>query len=178
VIVSALDFTPDFAGFFADSLDCGEGGYDAAVVDAVDSTDANCENLAGGRSTTPPDTVGSLPLTVSIDGPAATEGDFRDIVRGTPFHVPMTFSAAATINSTVTVSAGFARRHDLPNRVIARGIGTPLVLTPITLNSQIRLLWKARPALVGLKKVPTKLKVTGTGADGSSDTAVKAIVLR
>jgi hemolysin type calcium-binding protein len=178
IVISALDFTPDFTGFLADTVNCGEGGYDSAVVDDVDSIDPNCENLSGGRSTPPRDTTGTLPLSVSIDGPVAAEGDFRDIVRGTPVRVPMTFSAAATINSTLTVSSGFALRHHLPDRVIARGIGTPLVLTPITLNSQIRLLWKVRPALVGLSKVAATLKVTGTGSDGSRDTAVKSLVLR
>jgi len=178
VIVSALDFTPDFTSFLADRVNCGEGTYDAAVVDDVDNIDANCENLSGGRSTPPRDTVGTLPLSVSIDGPAAAEGNFADIVRGTPVRVPITFSAAATIDSTLTVSRAFARSHDLPNRIIARGIGTPLTLIPITMNSQIRILWKARPALIGVKKVPAKLKVTGTGSDGSTDSAVKALVLR
>gem|GEM_PF-4153455 len=177
VIVSALDFTPDFLGFLPDLVDCGEGGSDAATVDAVD-TASGCETLAGGQSTPPVDVTGTLPLRITIGAVAPAPRAFSEFDRGVPIHVPITFSAAATINSTLTVSEAFARSHHLPSSVIARSIGTPLVLTPITLNSQIRLLWKARPGLVGVTEAPAKLKVTGTGSDGSTDTAVKSVVLR
>lgn len=178
VIVSALDFTPDFTGFVSDVVDCGDGPADSVVVDDVDLTEANCENLSGARSTPPRDTVGTLPLSVSIDGPAASIGRLGEITRGTPIHVPITFSAAATIDSTLKVSAAEARRLGLRSRVIARGIGTPLVLTPITMNAQIRLLWKVRPALRDDERIEAKLTVTGTAADGSRATAVRALVLR
>lgn len=178
VVVSALDFLPDFSGFYADLVDCGGGLSDAAVVDDVDQVEPDCENLSGGRTTPPADTVGTLPLQVTIDGPAFIADGFHRAVEGEPIHVPITFSAAATINATLRVSGGEARRLGLPNPVIARGIGTPLVLTPITMNAQIRFLWKARPELVGLDRLNAKLTVTGTAADGSHDTAVKSLVLR
>lgn len=178
VVVSALDFLPDFSGFVADVTDCGGGLADAAVVDDVDQVEPDCENLSGGRTTPPPDTVGTLPLHVSIDGPAFIAGGFKRAVQGVPIHVPITFSAAATINATLRVSRGEARRLGLPNPVVARGIGTPLTLIPITMNAQIRFLWKARPALLDLDRLNAKLTVTGTAADGSHDTAVKALVLR
>jgi hypothetical protein len=178
VIVTALDFTFDFSGFFSDVIDCGPGPSDAVVVDDVDQPEANCEILTGARSTPPRDTVGTLPLSVTIDGPASIEGGFQRAVRGVPIHAPITFSAAATINSTLSVSRADARRLGLPGRVIARGIGTPLTLIPITMNAQIRLLWKVRPALLDLDTLHAKLSVTGTAPDGSRDTAVKSVVLR
>lgn len=177
VIVSALDFTPAFTGFYQDLVDCGPGTADAAVVDAIDEPYPNCENLSGGQSTPPRDTTGTLPLSVSIDGPASVEGGFDRAVQGVPIHVPITFSAAATIASTLSVSGADARRLGLPSRIVARGIGTPMTLIPITMNAQIRLLWKARPALIGADTLHAKLSVTGTAADGSRDTAVKAVVL-
>lgn len=178
VIVSALDFTPDFTGFYADVTDCGGGPSDAAVVDNFDQVETDCENLSGGRTTPPRDTTGTLPLSVTIDGPAGIEGGFRRAVQGVPIHVPITFSAAATIDSMLRVSAADARRLGLPSRVVARGIGTPLTLIPLTMNAQIRLLWKARPALLDVDSLHAKLTVTGTARDGSRDTAVKAVVLR
>lgn len=177
VIVSTPDFLPDFSGFYADIDDCG-GGTDAVVVDNVDTIEPECEIVSGARSTPPRGTVGTLPLQVSIDGPAFIAGGFSRAVQGVPIHVPITFSAAATINATLRVSSGEAHRLGLPNPVIARGIGTPLVLTPIMMNAQIRLIWKARPALLDLDHLSAKLSVTGTAADGSHDTAVKSLVLR
>lgn len=177
VVVSALDFLPDFSGFVADAVDCGGGLADAAVVDDVDQVEPDCENLSGGRTTPPPDTVGTLPLHVSIDGPAFIAGGFKRAVQGVPIHVPITFSAAATINATLRVSRGEARHLGLPSPVIARGIGTPLTLIPITMNAQIRFLWKARAELLDLDRLNAKLTVTGTAADGSHDTAVKALAL-
>jgi Ca2+-binding RTX toxin-like protein len=178
VIVSALDFTPDLTGFISDVVDCGPGPSDAVVVDDVDQIEPNCENLSGGRSTPPRDTTGTLPLSVTIDGPVSAEGGLSRAVRGVPIHAQVTFSAAATINSTLRVSRAEARRLDLPGRVVARGIGTPMTLTPITMNAQIRLLWKVRPALLDADTLHAKLSVTGTGADNSRDTAVKSVVLR
>jgi Ca2+-binding RTX toxin-like protein len=178
VIVSALDFTPDFTSSISDIVDCGGGPSDSVVVDSVDRTEANCENLSGARTTPPRDTVGTLPLSVTIDGPVSVEGGLRRAVQGVPIHAPVTFSAAATIVSTLRVSAGDARRLDLPSRVVARGIGTPLTLIPITTNAQIRLLWKARPALLDADVLHAKLTVTGTAPDRSHDTAVKSLVLR
>jgi hypothetical protein len=178
VIISALDFTPDFTGAIADRIDCGGGPSDAAVIDDVDVTAANCENLAGGRSTPPRDTTGTLPLSVAIGGPVSVAGGFRRAVQGVPIHVPVTFSAAATVDSTLRVSSADARRLDLPSRIVARGIGTPLTLIPITMNAQIRLLWRARPALLDADTLRAKLSVTGTAPDGSRDTAVKSVVLR
>jgi hypothetical protein len=178
VIVSALDFTPDFTGFISDIVDCGGGPSDSVVVDDVDRTEPNCENLSGGRSTPPRDTTGTLPLSVTIDGPASVEGGLTRAVRGVPIHAQVSFSAAATVVSTLRVSAGDARRLDLPSRVVARGIGTPLTLIPITMNAQIRLLWKVRPALVDADVLRAKLSITGTAPDNSRDTAVKALVLR
>lgn len=178
VVVSALDFLPDFSGFVADVTDCGGGLSDAAVVDDVDQVEADCENLAGGRTTPPPDTTGTLPLSVTIDGPAFIADGFHRAVEGVPIHVPITFSAAATINATLRVSAGEAHRLGLSSPVIARGIGTPLTLIPITMNAQIRFLWKVRPALADLDRLTAKLSVTGTAANGSRDTAVKSVVLR
>jgi hypothetical protein len=177
VVVSALDFLPDFSGFVADAVDCGGGLADAAVVDDVDQVEPDCENLSGGRTTPPPDTTGTLPLSVTIDGPAFIAGGLRRAVQGVPIHVPVTFSAAATINATLRVSPGEARRLGLPNPVVARGIGTPLTLIPITMNAQIRFLWKARPGLLDLDRLNAKLTVIGTAADGSHDTAVKALAL-
>jgi Ca2+-binding RTX toxin-like protein len=178
VIVSALDFTPGFTSFYQDLVDCGSGPSDAAVVDAIDEPYPNCENLSGGRSTPPRDTTGTLPLSVTIDGPASVEDGFKRAVEGEPIHAPVTFSAAATIGSTLSVSGADARRFDLPSRVVARGIGTPLTLIPITMNAQIRLLWKVRPALLDADTLHAKLSVTGTAPDGSHDTAVKSVVLR
>jgi RTX calcium-binding nonapeptide repeat (4 copies) len=178
VIVSALDFTPDFTSSIADVVDCGGGPSDAVVVDDVDRTEANCEILSGARTTPPRDTVGTLPLSVTIDGPASVEGGLRRAVQGVPIHVPVTFSAAATIDATLRVSGGDARRLGLPSRVIARGIGTPLTLIPLTMNAQIRLLWRARPALLDVDVLHAKLSVIGTARDNSRDIAVKSLVLR
>ena len=178
VIVSALDFRPDYATFYEDLLDCGPGPADVAVVDKIDNVFEGCENLSGGQTTPPVDTVGTWPLRVTIDGPVVVEGGFDRAVMGVPIHAPITFSEAATIDSTLSVSAADARRLGLPSPIIARGIGTPLVLTPITMNAQIRLLWKARPALLDVHSLHAELSVTGTAADGSHDTAVKSVVLR
>lgn len=177
LILSALDFTPDFLGFLPDLVDCGEGGSDAATVDAVDTT-SGCENLSGGQSTPPPDTTGTLPLAITIGTAAPAARTFSEFDRGVPVHVPITFSAAAVITATLSVSAADQRRHDLPERVIARDIGTPLILTPMTFNSQMRLLWNARPHLRDVNTLRAKLKITGQASDGSTVRAIKSIVLR
>jgi Ca2+-binding RTX toxin-like protein len=178
VIVSALDFTPDFTTFYPDLVDCGGGPSDAAVVDKVDSPYPNCENLSGGVTTPPRDTVGTLPMSVAITGPISVEGGLGRAVQGVPIHAPVTFSTAGTINSTLSVTRADARRFGLSSRIVARSIGTPLTLIPITMNAQIRLLWNVRPALLHADALHVKLSVTGTAADGSHDTAVKSAVLR
>ena len=88
---------------------------------------------------------------------------------------PMDYAIVDSINR---ISHILGAALDLPGRVIDSGIGTPLTLIPITMNTGIRLLWKVRPALLDVHTLHAKLSVTGTGTDGSRDTAVKAVVLR
>ena len=79
-----------------ETMSCGEG-VDGAVVDADDAADASCEVLSGGQSSPPRDTVGTLPLTVTIGPLANTPGGLARILRGEPIRLPVTFSAASQI---------------------------------------------------------------------------------
>jgi Ca2+-binding RTX toxin-like protein len=177
-IVSALDFTPDFTSFVADHVDCGGGVFDQAVVDAEDVVEPDCEHLSGGQETPPQDVTGVLPLQIAILSPAPTPGGFARLLRGQPLRLPVDFSAPAVISSELVVPASVKRRYHLPGRVIARGIGTPLTLIPITLNTQIRLLWKVRPLLRHAHSLPATLKIKGQTSDGATTTATKTFTVR
>jgi hypothetical protein len=172
LITAALDFTPD-------RLDCGGGDGDLAVVDADDTENTNCENLAGGQSTPPRDVTGTLPLTVSI-GRLSSTPDFAHILRGRPIAIPITFSAAAQIAAELKLSAAEAERLGVPGRerVIANDIGTPLVLTPLTLNTQMRLRWPARPYLEDENLIRATLTIVATDTTGATTTASKDVTLR
>jgi Ca2+-binding RTX toxin-like protein len=176
-IISALDFTPDFSGFFSDHVSCGGGPYDAAIVDAGDNVDADCEVLSGGQTSPPMDIEGQLPLAIVIGEPAPTPGGFARIVRGQPIRSAVTFSAPATVEGTLIVSHHDAHRLHLPGPVIARGIGTPLTVIPITIDTEMRLLWRVRPHLKRLHRLHATLKIVGTTADGASTTATRPVVL-
>jgi hypothetical protein len=171
-VLTAFDFE-------ADVLRCGDG-TDTGIVDAIDVTAAGgCENLSGGQSTPPPDTVGTQPLTVTVGELTPTPGGLARILRGQPIRFPVTFSAAASTSATLEVSAGEARRLGLGRRktVIAQGLGTPLTLTPVTLHAQMRLLWSVRPALRDANRVRATLTVTGAGFSNTPTTATRTITL-
>lgn len=172
-ITAALDFTPD-------RLSCGEGASDTAVVDADDAADGSCENLAGGQSTPPRDTVGTLPLTIAIGSLAPTPGGLARILRGQPIRLPVTFSAAAQIVALLRVSDAEANRLGLPGnqRTIADSLGSPLTLIPLTINTQIRLRWPVRKYLEDDNLVRATLTIVGESVDGARTTATKAIALR
>jgi hypothetical protein len=171
-LLTAVDFGPD-------RLSCGEG-VDAAVVDVDDAADPSCENLAGGQTTPPRDTVGVLPLTVAIGTPAETPGGLARILRGQPIRVPVTFSAAAQLAARLELSAAEARRLGVPGRerIIADTIGTPLTLTPVTLNAQIRLRWPVRRFLTDDERVAATLTIVATDVAGATTTASKSLTLR
>ncbi len=172
-LLTAVDFGPP------DRLSCGEG-VDAAVVDVDDIADPSCENLAGGQTTPPRDTVGVLPLTVTIGTPAATPGGLARILRGQPIRMPVTFSAAAHVVARLEVTAGEARRLGLPNRerVVADDLGTPLSLTPMTLNTQIRLRWPVRRFLTDEDRVTATLTIIATDVNLARTVATKVLTLR
>lgn len=171
-VLTAVDAGPD-------RLSCGEGD-DAAVVDADDAADSSCENLAGGQSTPPRDTAGVLPLTVTIGPLADTPGGLARILRGEPIRLPVTFSAASQIVAKLRLSAAEARRLGVPSRerVIADDLGTPLTLTPLTLNTQMRLRWPVRRYLHDDDLVRARLTITARDVNGEPTTAIKDITLR
>jgi hypothetical protein len=162
-----------------DRLGCGEG-IDTAVVDADDVADANCEVLAGGQSTPPRDTVGTLPLTVTIGRLANTPGGLARILRGEPIRLPVTFSAASQIVAKLTLSAAEARRLGVPRRerVIADDIGTPLTLTPLMVNTQMRVRQPVRRYLYDDQRVRATLTIAAQDVNGATTTATKDITLR
>lgn len=162
-----------------ETMSCGEG-VDGAVVDADDAADANCEVLSGGQSSPPRDTVGTLPLTVAIGPLADTPGGLARILRGEPIRLPVTFSAASQIAATLRVSAAEARRLGLPSRerVLADDIGTPLTLTPLTINTQMRLRWPVRRYLRDDQRVRATLRIIAEDVNGARTTATKDITLR
>ena len=162
-----------------DRLGCGEG-IDTAVVDADDAADPNCEVLAGGQSTPPRDTVGTLPLTVTIGPLANTPGGLARILRGEPIRLPVTFSAASQIVAKLTLSAAEARRLGVPRRerVIADNIGTPLTLTPLTVNTQMRVRQPVRRYLYDDQRVRATLTIAAQDVNGETTTATKDITLR
>jgi len=173
-LITSVDFvTPD-------RVNCGEGGSDVAVVDVDDVANASCENLAGGQTTPPRDQVGTLPLTVAIGPLAPTPGGLARILRGEPIRLPVTFSAAAQISARLEVSGAEAGRLGLPGRerVIADDIGTPLVLTPLTLNTQMRLRLPVRQYLYDDNLVSATLTILAEDVTGAVTTATKAIALR
>jgi hypothetical protein len=163
----------------ADRIGCGEG-TDTAVVDADDAADANCENLSGGQSTPPPDTTGSLPLTVTIGPLADTPGGLALILRGQPIRLPVTFSAASQILAKLRLSAAEARRLGVPRRerVIADDLGIQLTTVPLTLNTQMRLRWPVRRFLYDDDVVRATLTITARDVNGVPTRATKAITLR
>lgn len=171
-VLIAVDAGPD-------RMSCGEG-IDTAVVDADDAADSNCEFLSGGQSTPPRDTAGVLPLTVTIGPLADTPGGLARILRGEPIRLPVTFSAASQIVAKLRLSAAEARRLGVPRRerVIADDLGTPLTLTPLTLNTQIRLRWPVRRYLYDDDRVRAKLTITARDVNGAPTTATKDITLR
>jgi hypothetical protein len=173
LITAALDFTPD-------RLNCGEGGSDTAIVDADDLTDSSCENLAGGRSTPPGDTVGTLPLAIAIGALAPPPGGLARVLRGQPIRLPATFSAAAQIKAELRLSGAEASRLGVPSRerTIADDIGTPLTLIPLTLNTQMRLRWPVRKYLADDNLVHATLTIVGEDVTGATTTATKDIALR
>ena len=128
-----------------DRLNCGEG-VDAPWSTLTTLRTRPARSSSGGQSSPPRDTVGTLPLTVTIGALADTPGGLARILRGEPIRLPVTFSAASQIVARLTVSAAEARRLGLPRRerVIADDIGTPLTVTPLTLNTQMRLRWPVR----------------------------------
>jgi hypothetical protein len=172
-ITAALDFTPDRLG-------CGEGSADLAVIDADDIVESSCENLTGGRSSPPRDTVGTLPLAVTIGALAPPPGGLARVLRGQPLRLPVTFSAAAAIAATLRLSAAEANRLGVPGsqRTIADDIGTPLVLTPFTLNTQMRLRWPVRQYLENDGMVRATLTIRAEDVTGATTTASKEITLR
>jgi RTX calcium-binding nonapeptide repeat (4 copies) len=171
-LLTVVDFGPD-------ALTCGEG-VDAAVVDAGDVADASCENLAGGQVTPPRDVVGTLPLAVAIGAPAATPGGLARILRGQPIRMPVTFSAAAHVVAKLEVSAAEGRALGLPSRerVIADSLGTPLALTPQTINTQIRLRWPVRRYLTDEDRVRATLTITAQDVNLAPTVATREITLR
>lgn len=162
-----------------ETMSCGEG-VDGAVVDADDAADANCEVLSGGQSSPPRDRVGTLPLTVAIGPLADTPGGLARILRGEPIRLPVTFSAASQIAATLRVSAAEARRLGLPSRerVLADDIGTPLTITPLTINTQMRLRWPVRRYLRDDQRVRATLRIIAEDVNGARTTATKDITLR
>ncbi|HEV7846520.1 MAG TPA: calcium-binding protein [Thermoleophilaceae bacterium] len=172
VLVTAVDGAPDRAS-------CGEG-TDSAIVDSDDAADSSCEILAGGQSSPPRDATGTLPLTVTIGALARTPGGLAGALRGEPLRLPVTFSASAQIVAKLRLSAAEARRLGVPRRerVIAEGIGTPLTLTPLTLNTQIRLRWPVRQYLYDDDRLTAKLVITARDVNGVPTTASKDITLR
>jgi hypothetical protein len=162
-----------------ETMSCGEG-VDGAVVDADDAADASCEVLSGGQSSPPRDTVGTLPLTVAIGPLANTPGGLARILRGEPIRLPVTFSAASQIVAKLKLSAAEARRLGVPRRerVIADDIGTPLTLTPLTVNTQMRLRWPVRPYLRDDQRVRATLTITAEDVNGARTIATKDITLR
>ena len=162
-----------------ETMSCGEG-VDSAVVDADDAADANCEVLSGGQSSPPRDTVGTLPLTVTIGPLADTPGGLARILRGEPVRLPVSFSAASQIVATLRLSAAEARRLGVPRRerVIADDIGTPLTLTPVTINTQMRLRWPVRQYLRDDRRVRATLTIVARDVNGAATTATKDITLR
>jgi hypothetical protein len=162
-----------------ETMSCGEG-VDGAVVDADDAADASCEVLSGGQSSPPRDTVGTLPLTVTIGPLANTPGGLARILRGEPIRLPVTFSAASQIVAKLKLSAAEARRLGVPRRerVIADDIGTPLTLTPLTVNTQMRLRWPVRPYLRDDQRLRATLTITAEDVNGARTIATKDITLR
>lgn len=171
-VLIAVDGGPDRMG-------CGEG-VDSAVVDADDAADATCEVLSGAQSTPPPDMVGTLPLTVTIGRLADTPGGLARILRGEPIRLPVTFSAASQIVAKLKLSAAEARRLGVPRRerVIADDIGTPLTLTPLTINTQMRVRGPVRRFLYDDRLVRATLTITAQDVNGATTIATKDITLR
>jgi len=171
-VIIAVDGGPE-------TMSCGEG-VDSAVVDADDAADANCEALSGGQSSPPRDTVGTLPLTVAIGPLANTPGGLARILRGEPIRLPITFSAASSIVAKLTVSAAEARRLGLPRRerVLADDIGTPLTITPLTVNTEMRLRMPVRRYLYDDQRVRATLTILAEDVNGAVTRATKDITLR
>jgi len=165
-------------GVGPDLLDCGEG-TDAAVVDLNDVAN-NCEGLGGSQFSPPADTVGTLPLTVSIGPLAPTPGGLARILRGQPIRLPVTFSAAAQITALLRVSDAEASRLGLPGNehTLADDLGTPLTLIPLTLNTQIRLRWPVRRYLYDDNLIRAQLTIVGESVTGARTTATQDITLR
>ena len=171
-LLTAVDFGPP------DALSCGEG-VDAAVVDVNDTADASCENLAGGQTTPPRDTAGVLPLTVTI-GALAPRNTLARILIGQPIYLPVTFSAASHVVGKLEVSAAEARRLGLParERVLADSLGTPLALTPVTINTQMRLRWPVRRYLTDNDRFRATLTITATDVNLRPTIATKQITIQ
>ena len=78
------------------------------------------------------------------------------------------------------LAAAEARRLGVPRRerVLADDIGTPLTITPITINTQMRLRWPVRRYLSGAQRVRATLTIVARGVNGAPTTATKDITLR
>jgi hypothetical protein len=78
------------------------------------------------------------------------------------------------------LSAAEARRLGVPRRerVIADDMGTPLTLTPLTVNTQMRLRWPVRPYLRDDQRVRATLTITAEDVNGARTIATKDITLR
>ena len=117
---------------------------------------------------------------MTIGAVAAPPGGLSRVLRGQPIRMPVTFSAAAQIGVKLQLSAAEADRLGVPagKRLISTDIGPPLVLTPITINTQMRLNWPVRKYLEDAKLVRATLTILATDVNGATTTATKEIVLR
>jgi hypothetical protein len=124
--------------------------------------------------------VGVLPLTVAIGTPPPAPGGLARILRGQPIRMPVTFSAAAHVVGRLEVTAAEARRLGLPTRerVLADDLGTPLALTPSTVNTQIRLRWPVRRFLTDEDRVTATLTIVATDVNLARTVATKVLTLR
>ncbi len=80
----------------------------------------------------------------------------------------------------LSLSAAEARRLGVPRRerVIADDIGTPLTLTPLTVNTQMRLRVPARRYLYDDQRVRATFTISAQDVNGATTTATKDITLR
>jgi hypothetical protein len=175
----------------ADYVDCGPGP-DVAVVDAVDSVAADCEEvdlpaLAASPSPTPtpvmiaspapaPPPVAAAdqtPATITV--PAARRPTVRSILRG-GLNVRLTCSEACLVTGELRISRALARSLGLrsPQASVVIGRGTGARLTAGAVSLTLTLTDRARRALRRLRSGEMTVRLTAIdAADNRSSTSFK-----
>lgn len=169
-----------------DALACGFGA-DTAVADSVDVFDVmgDCESL--DRAATP---AAGAPASATTGRPAETEGSLsvrvgvpkstrlRPLLAGKAIAFRVGFSGPCQATLGIVLRAAEARRLGIGTKATVIAADTAAVPEAGAFAGSLKLIAKYRKKLSKARRVTAYLVLLCEGADGSSPTAARKIVLR